>query len=343
MSARRMVLSVTLGGLWAPALFAQASFTMVDLGVVPGGSGAGTTAVEMNAAGDCVGWSTVVSAPHAFLYTDEQGLVDLGNLPGNVSALARAVNDEREVVGESTFEEWRWSPDGGLTPYAPAFWTRPSAVNNAGMIVGTLDPGTFNPSPFLYTPSGGLVQFAGAVWGNAYDVNQSGTVVGDWGGTAGSTYDAVNGSQPLPALPGYPWNAPVAINDLGQVAGNASPVVGFSTWFRYTPGIGIVDIGKPGPWGGGVLDMNDSGDMVGFHDLNPDRAILYTDAQGFQDLNDLVPVGSGYSLLSAVAINDAGQILCQAYHGGLGGYRAVRLDPVTPEKRFRAAGGRQRR
>ena len=328
--AKPLLVGIALWCLGAPMLRSQVAYSMVDLGVVPGSSGAGTTPTRMNAMGDCVGWSTVGSAPHAFLYTDEQGMVDLGNLPGNVSATARCLNDLRVVLGVLTWDEFSWAPPGGMTVFAPGFWSRPGAINNSGMVVGTLNPGGFSPRPFFYTPQQGVVQFAGPAWGHAFDVNESGTLVGDWGGTGGSIYNAATGSQPLPTLSGFPWNYPVAINDAGQVAGNASPVTGLSTWFRYTPGGGIVNIGTPGAWGGGVGAMNNFGDMVGFHNTTIEQAYLYTDAAGFQNLNAMVPSGSGYTLSYGTAINDAGQILCGAYNGSLTpSFRAVRLDPIA--------------
>lgn len=312
----------------AHALPGQARYTIVDLGSVPAGSG-DTTAVDMNATGDCVGWSIAGSAPHAFLYTDAGGIQDLGFLPGQRSAVARGVNTLLEVVGDSSSTGWQWTSTGGSTSFAPGQLTEPYAINNAGTIVGTVNAGTFSPHPFLYTPTRGLVLFAGAVWGNAFDVNEHGTVLGNWGGPGGSVYDAATGSRSLPTLPGFPSNAPSRINELGQVAGNAIPSAGPSTWFLYSPGSGIVDVGRPGPFGGALAGLNNFGDMVGTHDSPVDNAFLYTSAGGFQNLNTLIPAGSGYLLRRGVAINDAGQILCQAYHSGMGAYRAVRLDPTA--------------
>ncbi|MCA8975857.1 MAG: hypothetical protein KDC98_14140, partial [Planctomycetes bacterium] len=105
---------------------------------------------------------------------------------------------------------------------------------------------------------------------------------------------------------------------------------GTTVWFRYSPGAGVVNLGSPPLAGGLVNDINNHGHIVGFSSQGTDQAWLYTNQSGFQNLNNLIPAGSGYSLRDAVAINDAGQILCKAASSTIGGTRTVRLDPVSP-------------
>ena len=57
--------------------------------------------------------------------------------------------------------------------------------------------------------------------------------------------------------------------------------------------------------------INTSGQVTGFSLTTGNTALhafLYTAANGMVDLNTLLPSGSGWTLISAFAINDAGQI-----------------------------------
>ena len=69
-----------------------------------------------------------------------------------------------------------------------------------------------------------------------------------------------------------------------------------------------MNLGSPPLAGGLVNDINNHGHIVGFSSQGTDQAWLYTNQSGFQNLNNLIPAGSGYSLRDAVAINDAGAV-----------------------------------
>ena len=56
------------------------------------------------------------------------------------------------------------------------------------------------------------------------------------------------------------------------------------------------------------------------------RAFIHT-AGHFQDLNSLIPTGSGFELTDATAINDSGQIVADAYNTTNGQPHALLLNP----------------
>lgn len=71
------------------------------------GGVAWNTPMAINATGDVVGFANNSPAgagdfhPHAFLWTPDRGIRDLGTLPGDVTSQALGVNDRLEVVGTS--------------------------------------------------------------------------------------------------------------------------------------------------------------------------------------------------------------------------------------------------
>ena len=102
----------------------------------------------------------------------------------------------------------------------------------------------------------------------AFSINDSGIVVGN----------ALTSSSRHPVL----WNRAGQIRDLGTLAG------GFGTAFG----------------------LNDLNQVVGYSTTssNDPHAFIWSARNGIQDLNDLIPVNSGWVLVWASAINKAGQI-----------------------------------
>jgi hypothetical protein len=81
--------------------------------------------------------------------------------------------------------------------------------------------------------------------------------------------------------------------------------------------------------------INDSGVIVGStygEDGDGDTftdAFIHTASGGFQDLNTLIPAGSGWVLTDAVGVNDAGQIICEADQTSGGDIHAFLLTPTA--------------
>ena len=125
----------------------------------------------------------------------------------------------------------------------------------------------------------------------------------------------------LETLPGYQITHATAISDRGLIAGDAT--VDSFPGSRDDPGHAVCWVGgRVRDLGTGwAIAVNDVGEIVGdsgtgpadyFHDAH---ALLWT--RGYRyDLNDRIPLRSGWLLVQATRIDDRGQIAgCGTLHG----------------------------
>jgi probable HAF family extracellular repeat protein len=239
---------------------------------------------------------------HAFLWDTVHGMQrDLGTLPGNNGSVAFGINNNGQVVGYSSLE----------SVSAHAFlWDATSGMQDLGTL-----PGDRNSV--------------------AHGINASGQVIGESyiGSSPGHAFlwDATSGMQDLGTLPGARDSFAYGINGSGQVVGVSGPHA-----FLWDATNGMQDLGAlPGDSGSIARSINDSGQVVGrsFHDLFrlTYHAFIWQNGT-MSDLNDLIPAGSGLTLLSAEAINNAGQIVGWGVSGG-----TIRAFLLTPDSSPRTA------
>jgi len=256
-------------------------------------------AYAINNSGQVVGASGV----HAFLWDASTGVQDLGTLPDYQRSEARAINDSGQVVGWSSTlagddrHAFLWDASTGMQDLGTLpdhQRSEAGAINNAGQVVGTSStPGPMHA--FLWSESTGMQD---------------------------------------PGIPG----SPRAINDSGQVVGTSPGLP--NTAFLWSEGTGMQDLGKlPGvPGEHGASAINNSGQVVGgtfsphsgLTEEEGNRAFVWSESTGIQDLNDLIPPDSGWALLSANDINESGQILCNGFHRGSDNLRHRRFCVLTP-------------
>lgn len=312
----------------SPANAATTTYTITDLGSLGGGI---TSAAAINASGQVTGYSylskqgavCITGAPqkhcspyHAFLWTNGK-MTDLGVLNGGGDfSQGNAINDSGQVVGMAT--------DPSLDIVA-AFWNgrrvtplpglfAANGINDSGQIVGGVS-GVFlvsNGTPtFLPVPSSDDACSPVAI-------NNSGQVIGECAhpGPFGPGGDAVvwNNGTPtvLPTLGGQQGAVPTAINNNGQVVGRSETGSGVEDGFLWTNGK-LTDLGSAFS----PAAINDSGVMVGGQFVDSDGIL--------QNLNNLIPAGSGYQIQSATGINDNGQIVANATDTATGQTHALLL------------------
>jgi probable HAF family extracellular repeat protein len=308
------------------------SYSVTDLGVLDGTSASAATAI--NASGQVVGGSGQLVernfvSQQGILYQDG-ALTALPTLGGPYN-IAFGVNDAGQVVGEvdlpGTYVVHGFVyQDGVLTELLPlggsnlAYCTA-FAVNNAGQVVGYSNTGTGVTHAVLW--ENGVATDLGALGGNgdsqATGINDAGQVAGSTDVSGAPGYHAFRYSggvmQDLGTLPDYDGSVGQAINAAGQVVGYAFRLQqGFVDHAFLYDGTQMYDLGTlPGQLQSEALGINSFGQVVGWSGKGAgfstkSHAFLYTDGV-MTDLNTLIPADSGWKLMQATAINDAGQIV----------------------------------
>jgi probable HAF family extracellular repeat protein len=247
----------------------------------------------------------------AFLWTEAEGMQDLGTL-GGTDSTASFVNERGQIAGQSSTNS---TPNNVATPFCgtnvptvdPFFWENghmtdmgnlggtcgtPSWMNNRGQVVGSMDlAGDQVSHAFLWDKKEGLKDL-GTLGG--YSVSSLAIWINDAG-------EIVGFSNALTASRAFLWKNG-AMTDLGTVAGDACS---------------------------GAKSINSQGQIVGWGSAdcyNEDHGFLWENGGPIVDLGTLVLPGSGVTLINAIYVNDRGEI---AGWGVLsnGDFRAVVLIP----------------
>lgn len=275
--------------------------------------GAKSFAFDINNSGQVTGFSSTDSGHlHAYITgANGVGMMDLGTLGGDYS-IAYGINDLGQVVGISSTEDnaayhaFITGPDGvGMIDlgtlggdYSVAY-----GINNSGEVVGasTIGDGVTHHA-FLSDPNGvGMVDLStlnGTTDSFAWDINNSGQVVGFsglyddfFGYYSVKAFITDAGGTSMDGLEISLDSRADAINDLGQVVGGINQYCSDCTRSSF----------------------------------------LYNDG-AITDLSLLEPVvAAGWSELTAVGINNQGQIIGWGQLAGSpgGGSRAFLLSPVV--------------
>ena len=286
-----------------------------DLGTLGGDV---SVAQSLNDSNVVVGDSDVVSGSfeaHAFVFQNG-AMDDLGVFPGGDFSSAQFINNAGVIAGFS------FAPDGSrgfiyqngqMTDIGSlgGGFSSISDLNENGHVVGDSQDADFNIRAFLYdgTSMTDLGTLGGAVT-RAFGVNDLDVVVG-----------VADNEENIPRAFVYRNGT---ISDLGTLGGefaearginNAGQIFGISEYETNNPnthafivnnGV-MVDLGTLGGDNMVANAMNSRGDVVG-DDLDLGLPFLYRNGQ-MVDVNSLLPPDSGWFLISARFINDAGQIV----------------------------------
>ena len=277
-------------------------------------------------------WGGVVNYQYqtrAFLWDNQNGMQDLGTLPGSTDAQAVFINELGQVVGYSytsstpsafcagkygfalTTGSFIWNKESGMQDLGSLGGTCTLAfgLNNQGQVTGVSSlAGDLNYHAFLW--QGGWLVDLGTLGGDTSApgfISDSGDIVGvaKLPGSPHQNHHAIlwrNGTKTdLGVLPGDSCSRAYGVNSSGQVVGNS--------------------------------------ESEALCDLSGEHAFLWEDGQMF-DLDKLIPAGSSLKLSHALAITDHGEIVglgvppgCPRSQDDVCGhvYVLVPCDEVEPE------------
>ena len=326
-------------------------YDIKDLGsLIPGGS---VEPHAINYAGHVVGAATAQGGPrHAFYWTNQSGIKDLGCLQGDDHSAAGDINDSNVIVGYSRDNNSErscvWVGAGGapqvinLGTKFQEIWGNAIGINNAGHIIGRALPINTSSSsaciiinglPHLL-PNGIPTPWLGS---SLKDVNDVGLALNNFGQAVGQVgylltqplmWDPTTGRRKLepPSIFSQQSGSAKAINDEGLAVGwaevsvygigNTNQVMRAMLW---NGPVSRVLLNIPGFDVSQALDINAGREIVGwaFNSslVNGQRAMRWVKTFA-EDLNTLIDPDLGWTLQRATSINNHGSIVGVGIHDG---------------------------
>lgn len=250
-------------------------------------AGASTHAYSVNAGDDVTGETLVGKYEQAYFYS--HGVMhDLGTLGGH-SSFAYAINDSQTIVGGS--------------------YIRGDAVVHA----------------FVWTPAAGMKDLGtlGGGFSLAYAITAAGKIVGYSTNSRGQNHAFLYDGKmhDMGTLAGASRTIAYAINAAGSIVGSAT--IGKNEHaFLYTGGK-FADLGTLGGAASYAYGINRSGTIIGTSTIKGSSTTHAFEYRGgkMYDLNQEIDPKSGWTLLAASAVNDAGQIVgLGIFHGQTHGF-----------------------
>jgi probable HAF family extracellular repeat protein len=295
----------------------------------------------INNNGEVVGFSHTSQGNRAFLWNSQNGMSNLGILDNsksdftsNIPTYAYSINDKSQVVGSvktsGGVSAFLWDKTGGIenlgtldSKVTDNYYNLATDINNKTQVVGYSYTNN-GYRAFLWDREKGI-QNLGALdtpnngYGNSYatDINNQSQVVGysltnqGWRPFLWENGTIKNlGILSNDNIHSYNNSYATAINDKGQIIGYVSSPDGGSQAIRWENGL-IQQLGSL--YNTAAIAINSKGQTVGYSYENLQqpflyRAILWENNMAY-DLNTLISSDSGWTLNSAVAINDLGEII----------------------------------
>lgn len=270
---------------------------------------------SLNATGQ-LAYNTVTAAGPRARFFDG---VSVRAIPGDVASRAVAVNDAGEVTGQllqpdGSTRAFRWSTGTPETLVVvdtqPGTSTVAADINRSGQVAGTLITRNL-PQAFRWTPGTSFqplesAGFIGPPLSEGHFINTSGAVAGlssTLSGAHAALWVPGQAVRDLGTLGGL-RSTPAALNDAGQVAGQAQTAAGANHAFRWSEAEGMRDLGTLGGATSGATAMNARGWVVG----TADTALAASQAFVWRE-GTLLALGTlGGRNSAATAIDSAGQV-----------------------------------
>jgi len=311
-------------------LLAQ-SYNLTDLGAAPGNTI--SQGYALNDLGQACGTSDSGVAT-ATLFSGGQAF-DLGGFVSGDVTVATGINDSIVVVGWERFASTAtshaliWSSGGIQDINSPSLFpggTEALAINDSGVVVGQgyLDNTGGNFHVFTYA-NGKMVDIGppGAFQAVPVAINDSGGMIVSYA-TSKDNGQAIysNGTFTKLVAPAGTSVRANAINNNGVIVGSISYNTNSAVPHAALYSNGVwTDLGTlPGATRGtAAVGINTAGQVIAtaayqvtsYHPFIPAKTVACIIRNGVVvNLNTLIPTNSGFNLSRAIAINEAGQILC---------------------------------
>jgi len=324
------------------------SYTVTDLGLLPGTANSWVWQQTINNDGVVAVYANSIADPNAFTgdssYLWQNGqITPLPGLPGATDTIAFALNNHGQVVGRSTVPG---------APNHPVLWDQgviqmldelpgdnkgaALGINDHGQVVGYSASTATGIRTAVIWYKGTLSQLPSLPGGGGFDealgINEKGQIVGLSGPGGGLDHITLwdHGVAIDLGTLGGDFGEAVAINNKGEICGTSTTAIGGPDPFLWEDGV-ITDLGVlAGDVDGVAYDINNRGQVVGYSESNPSdlttgHALLWENG-GMISLQTMISTDSGWTLLQALGINNRGQIVGFGIHDGQ--YRAFLLTPV---------------
>ncbi|WP_161557463.1 DUF3466 family protein [Acidisarcina polymorpha] len=289
----------------------------------------------LNARGDVALWrSTNGNDIQAFLLQTTHA-VEIPGLRDFPLVFPADISNDETVVGlvqasgDMRFTRaFRWKPGQHpeILPPLNGKASDATANNAAGEIVGEaqVSGGAYHAVLWHNRTPVDLGVLAAGDYSKARDINNRSTVVGEANTTPNGKLHAFvwekasSKMRQLPDPPGSTFCSAQAINDSGEVIGSCDLAHGIAHGVLWRDEK-VVDLGSVGEDADDsvstALDINIHTQIVGSSEIadGKQRAFLWEHGT-LQNLNEMIPPHSGWLLLVASRINDAGEILGRGYY-----------------------------
>ncbi len=296
--------------LLSGSTFSSDNFIQIhDLGSLSGAS----HARGLNNAGDAVG---LYGNMKAFRWDEAGGMQDLSQHLLGPQSLGHRINDTGQVVGTMgeayAYRAFAWDPATGMTDIGTLGQAESQGldINAQGQVVGNTLHGY---KAFTWDTEAGVSDLTPIVGGNtvAGAINDLGQMAGNTRYSDAWIVDT-NGVTPIG---GFGDNMSVAaINNQGQVVGTHGSHGAADAEAFYYDGSTLHNLGtlSGGPtYSARAWDINDDGIIVGEAKTSSGtyHAVISDNGSSWVDLNTLLPASSGWELLVANDVNEAGMIV----------------------------------
>jgi len=274
----------------------------------------------INASGRIVGHT---AAHRAAVWSDKDGLRELPVPAAYVRSDAVAVNRRGHILvmayNQTLLEHQGFLYADGRMTVLPGEGVRAYGLSDDDVVVGeALADGTPSSEPSYWVQIQ-RKRIGNCCGGTAKGINVSGLVIGDLYDTAGhyGAFAWKAGGEPLSIGPEGIFSSAVAVNAAGSIVIQAFPGV-----YLYKGGelerLTLAPRFASHPHAMNACDL-----LVGAYGPYSDaeRAFVWDRTTGFQDLNLLIPAGSGWKLESATGVNDRGEIVGRGDREGEPGER----------------------